>query len=72
MKERGDVSRARARLQAVEEEMVALEDELQEKINLLALKYDPENFPIDEINIKPRRSDVSVKTCALVWKETRK
>jgi len=69
MKERGDVSRARARLQAIEEEMVALEDELQEKIDLLALKYDPENFPIDEINIKPRRSDVSVKTCALVWKD---
>ncbi|MBW1659593.1 MAG: hypothetical protein JRJ48_03750, partial [Deltaproteobacteria bacterium] len=69
LKERGDVSRAKARVQAIEQEFAELEDTFHEKVDLLDMKYDPENFPIDEIVIKPRRSDVSIKSCALVWKD---
>lgn len=69
LKERSDVTRAQTRLQAIEEEFADLEDQLNEKIDALDIKFDSENFPIDEIVIKPRRSDVSIGTCMLVWKE---
>jgi len=69
LKERADVSRAQANVQDIEQDFTELEDELNEKIDMLDMKYDPANFLLDEIVIKPRRSDVSVKTCVLTWKD---
>jgi len=68
MKEREDVSRARAQVAEIEREFQELEAALNDKIERLDEKYDPENFPIDEIAVKPRRAEISVEACALVWK----
>jgi hypothetical protein len=58
MKEKKDVRRAEEDVQQVETEIGDLAAELQEKTAVLAVQYDPENFPVEEFSIKPRRADI--------------
>ncbi len=69
LKERGDVSRARERVQEIEQEFAELEKNLKDKIEQLDKKYNAGNFPFNEIAVKPKRSDLSVQSCVLVWNE---
>ncbi len=68
LKERGDMSRAEARVAELMDEMEALEYELEEKIDEIAQKYMIENYEVSEVKIKPRKSDIDVALCALVWR----
>ena len=68
LKERDEMSRAQARVAAIEEDIDLLTEELEEKIDRLDEKYDVENCEIEEIRIKPRKTDIDVEVCALVWR----
>jgi hypothetical protein len=68
LKERGDMSRAEERIGAIEEDMEALEYELEDKIDALNEKFDVENCKIEEFKIKPRKTDIDVELCAVVWR----
>jgi hypothetical protein len=68
LKERGEMSRAQERVAAIEEDIEILSDELEEKIDQLYEKYDIENYPPKEIKIKPRKTDIDVENCAVVWR----
>lgn len=68
LKERGDMSRAQERTAEAEAALEELEIELEEKIDLLDEKYRLENYEIERFGIRPRKSDIVVEECAVVWK----
>jgi len=68
LKERGDMSRAQERVQKIQDDIEALSDELEEKIDQLYEKYDIDRCTINEVKIKPRRTDIDVECCAIVWR----
>jgi hypothetical protein len=68
LKERGDMSRAEERVAQINEELEALEYELEDKIDELNEKYNADNCEIETFAIKPRRTDIDVESCALVWR----
>jgi hypothetical protein len=68
LKERGEMSRAEERMVKIEEEIEALEYELEDKIDALNEKYSAENCEIETFNIKPRKTDIDVEICAVVWR----
>jgi len=67
LKERGDMSRAEERVAKVKDDIDALNDEFEEKIDSLSEKYDIEQCEIERFRIKPRRTDIDVESCAIVW-----
>jgi len=62
------MSRAEERMVAVEEEIEALEYELEDKIDTLNEKYSTDNCEIESFSIKPRKTDIDVEICAVVWR----
>ncbi len=68
LKERGDMSRAQERMIAIQEDMETLEYALEDKIDTLNEKFNIENYDIEEFKIKPRRTDIDVELCAIVWR----
>ena len=68
LKERGDMSRAEERVAAVEDDIEALEYELEDKIDALNEKYTLEDTQIETFSIKPRKTDIDVELCAVVWR----
>ncbi|MCF6206729.1 MAG: DUF87 domain-containing protein [Sulfurovum sp.] len=68
LKERGEMNRAQQRVAAVQDDLDALSDELEEKIDLLNDKYNIDHCEVSEFSIKPRKSDIDVDNCALVWR----
>jgi len=68
LKERGEMSRAEERMVKIEEDIEALEYELEDKIDALNEKYSVENCEIETFSIKPRKTDIDVEICAVVWR----
>ncbi len=68
LKERGEMSRAQQRVADIEDDIVALEEELENKIDVLNEKYSVENCEVSEFKIKPRKTDIDIESCALVWR----
>jgi hypothetical protein len=67
VKESQDVARASDKLTAAQEELKALEAELNEEIAALAA-FDPTAADIQTIEVKPKRGGVDVRLVALAWK----
>jgi hypothetical protein len=68
LKERGEMSRAEERVAKVQDDIEALNDELEEKIDVLNEKYEIGSCEVESFRIKPRRTDISVESCAIVWR----
>ena len=68
LKERGDMSRAEERMMAVQEELETLEYDLEDTIDTLNEKYNVDNCEIETFTVKPRKTDVDVELCAVVWR----
>jgi hypothetical protein len=68
LKERGEMSRAEERMVGIEEEIESLEVELEDKIDALQEKYNVDNCEIETFNMKPRKTDIDVEICAVVWR----
>ena len=68
LKSRGDISRAEEKVLQVQESIEALQDELDEKLDQFNDKYDVAHCEIETFSIKPRKTDIDIKSCALVWR----
>lgn len=68
LKERGDMSRAEERMAMIHEDIEALEYELEDSIDMLNEKYDIANCDIETFKIKPRKTDIDIELCAIVWR----
>jgi len=68
LKEHGEMSRAEERVAQVNEDVEALEYELEDKIDALNEKYNVDNCEVETFKIKPRKTDIDIENCALVWR----
>jgi hypothetical protein len=67
MKEQADIRLKEESLVALQEEMKALEDELQREIHKLTERISPLNESFQQHVIRPYKKDINVKSMALVW-----
>ena len=68
LKERGEMSRAHERMVGIQEDIEALEYVLEDDIDELNEKYNADNCEIETFKIKPRKTDIDVELCAIVWR----
>jgi hypothetical protein len=66
-KESRDVDHARERLEATRLELEELDARLQEDIENIEASFDPENEDIQEVQIKPKSTDMTQEFFGLVW-----
>jgi hypothetical protein len=66
-KESRDVDRAKERLEATRLELEQLDARLQEDIDNIEAGVDPENEDIQEVQIKPKGTDMTQEFFGLVW-----
>jgi hypothetical protein len=67
-KEKADVQRAKRALEAEREKRRNLEQRLEEDIAELKLEYQAARYDLEEIVIRPRKSDISVSAPVLLWR----
>ncbi len=67
-KERDDVSRVEESAGVLATEIKALDDELLIKSNEISSLFVIENYPIETVSVKPRKSDINILLCGVVWR----
>ena len=66
-REKEDIGRAEDTLEALQEELAALEARFEEEAAELRAPADPASFDLQEITVAPRKSDLNVERVALAW-----
>ncbi len=66
-KERADVANAEADVQALQDQVAALNAELEAEIAALEEEFDPNTIRVETVPVRPKKSDISVEDLALVW-----
>ncbi|MEO1034428.1 MAG: DUF87 domain-containing protein [Pseudomonadota bacterium] len=66
-KESGDVARARATAERVQEDLAALDAEFQEELDALGDRYDAQSDELREIIVKPKTTDIHIHTVGVGW-----
>jgi len=67
-KDSSDVNRANEKAELIKGEIQELEEELEKRADEIASLYVIENYEIESITIKPRKSDIDITLCAVVWR----
>ena len=66
-KQLGDVSRAQADVLRYEQDLRDMEEEIQQEEDLIADKYDPQLEELEELPLKPRKTDIDIRSFSLGW-----
>ena len=66
-REREDIARAKEEVMILRQKLVALEDEFKEVLAQKQEEFHPEDIELEELSLKPRKSDISVSVLSLVW-----
>jgi hypothetical protein len=66
-REREDIARAKKEVVRLKEQFAQLEQELEDKAENLRALPSPADLHLDEVSVRPRKSDISVTEMALVW-----
>ena len=66
-REREDIARANEEVVRLKEQFAQLEQELEDKAENLRALPSPAELHLEEVSIRPRKSDISVTEMALVW-----
>ena len=66
-REKGDIGRAEQSLEQLREDKIQLEEEFQEAVDELAIKLDAEALGLEELFVRPRKSDISVEKFGVLW-----
>lgn len=67
IQESGDVGRAEESVQAVQQQIDALNAQFQGEVDALAGKLDGTDAPLDKISLKPKKTNIKVRTAVLAW-----
>lgn len=67
MSQRGDVNRAEESVEALQKQLEDLEAEFQAETAEMEASSDPANEILETRSIKPKKADIQVQMCALVW-----
>jgi hypothetical protein len=66
-REKEDINRATQEVKIVQEKLYQMEEEFQEEMDKVKDAYSPEDLELEEIMIRPRKSDIFVTPLSLVW-----
>ena len=66
-KEKSDIARAEREVAAQEEKLQDLEEEFRDAVADLRDGFAPEDIELQEIVVRPRKSDIGVEGLALQW-----
>lgn len=67
-KEKEDVVRAQAKVDEVERKLEKLRDELEIEMEQFPESTDPSELELERVEIRPRKSDITIEKIFLVWK----
>jgi hypothetical protein len=67
MREQGDVGRAEETAETVRADIEKLEAELNAEVERAGQNIDPEHLAVEEVAIRPRKTDIAVEPVTLVW-----
>jgi hypothetical protein len=67
MKQAGDIGRAKENVAAIDQQIAALEGELQAELDQRAAATDPVTEKLAALPLRPKKSDISVRLVALAW-----
>jgi hypothetical protein len=67
-KEKADVARAEESVEAVEQQLAALEAQFKEEVAAVTAFLDPANERLEKVTIKPKRTGIQVRFVALGWR----
>ena len=67
MDAQGDVTRAKETVEALQQQLADLQAQFDAEANELASQIDPLTESLETIEIKPKKTDISVQLVALVW-----
>ncbi len=65
--QQGDVARAKETLETVKQAQMELEDEFNAAVAALEAEMTSSQSDLEEIEIRPKKTDVRVRFLALVW-----
>ncbi len=66
-KQVADISRAEEQMIRYEDQLQELEGEIEQESDLISDKFDPLTEELDTIQLKPRKTDIDIRTVALGW-----
>lgn len=66
-REKEDIERAMHEVKIVQDKLYQMEEEFQEEMDKIKDAYSPEDLELEEIVIRPRKSDIFVTPLSLVW-----
>jgi hypothetical protein len=66
-KEESDVGRAKENVQALQQQLADLEAQFKEELDGLASKVDPTTIALETKSVKPKKTNIAVRTVALAW-----
>lgn len=66
-KENSDVSRAEENREVLQQRLDSLQAELESEVARLRSDLDPASVAIEQTSVKPRKTDIDVRTLALLW-----
>jgi hypothetical protein len=66
-REKEDIGRAMQEVKIVQEKLYQMEEEFQEEMDKTKDAYSPEDLELEEIVVRPRKSDIFVSPISLVW-----
>jgi hypothetical protein len=69
-RESSDVGRAEESREVLEQRLNDLQNELEQEVSRLRGDFDPVSVEVQQIEVKPRKSDIEVTTLALAWTPT--
>jgi len=67
MKERQDVDRAKENVEAYKQELAHLDAQMKQEADTLAAAADLSSEPLETVNVRPTKQNVTVKLLALAW-----
>ena len=67
MKESEDIGRAQETVESLRQQMADLDSELKLETDALVSSSDPQSETFESVDLKPKKSNLSVKLVALVW-----
>jgi hypothetical protein len=67
MKESSDVGRAEENVQAIDQQLAELNAQCEAEMNELKARSDPSTEKLETISLRPKKTDITVKTVALAW-----
>jgi hypothetical protein len=67
MKQAGDVQRAEETEGAIQQQIQALEDELQAELAARTAATDPASEALEKVSLRPKKTDITVRRVGLVW-----